>query len=224
MTAVAADTAAPAWPRRSSRASIAAATQTTQQAGTSIHIETAEGDAVPTFEPAKPFASIVLWSPDLVAGTTLDVYLGGEATGDEVGGRFAPDADDPGTLAGSLAAGRRPGLPPGRALLPISTARPGRHRPRVGDGCPRRRRWLRRRWEGMPVTRPNRRGRPAATRTAGRVLIAAGIGVWLVFVAVWALGGHPDAGRFLPFHLAGVIPGAILSRWPRRADGGYEAA
>jgi hypothetical protein len=56
-------------------------------------------------------------------------------------------------------------------------------------------------------------------RKAGRLLIAAGVLVWAVYAVVWLAGGDPDVRQFLPFHLAGVIPGAILSRWPRR-DGG----
>lgn len=53
-------------------------------------------------------------------------------------------------------------------------------------------------------------------RKAGRLLVVAGVTVWVIFAVVWLAGGEPDAGRFLPFHLAGVIPGAILSRWKRR--------
>jgi hypothetical protein len=52
-------------------------------------------------------------------------------------------------------------------------------------------------------------------RTAGRLLIAAGVAVWVVFAVVWLAGGDPEAGRFVPFHLAGVVPGSILSRWRR---------
>ncbi|NQV05910.1 hypothetical protein HQ535_05120 [bacterium] len=52
--------------------------------------------------------------------------------------------------------------------------------------------------------------------TAGRLLIAAGVLVWLGFAVAWLAGAHPDAGRFVPFHLAGVIPGTVLTRWRRR--------
>ena len=44
------------------------------------------------------------------------------------------------------------------------------------------------------------------------VLLAAGIAVWVVFGVVWLAGGDPRVGHYLPFHLAGVIPGALLSR------------
>ena len=50
-------------------------------------------------------------------------------------------------------------------------------------------------------------------RSIGRLLILAGASVWLVFGVIWLWGGDPDVGSFVPVHLAGVIPGAILSRW-----------
>lgn len=52
-------------------------------------------------------------------------------------------------------------------------------------------------------------------RTAGRLLIGAGVSVWLVFAVAWAAGTDVDAGMFVPFHLAGVIPGSVLSRLGR---------
>ncbi len=57
-------------------------------------------------------------------------------------------------------------------------------------------------------------------RQAGRLLIAVGVMVWAVYAVVWLAGGEPDVGRFVPFHLAGVIPGAIMSRWRRRGGAG----
>jgi hypothetical protein len=48
---------------------------------------------------------------------------------------------------------------------------------------------------------------------AGRWLIAAGVAVWVVYGVVWLAGGEPHAGAYLPFHLAGVIPGFVLARW-----------
>jgi hypothetical protein len=49
----------------------------------------------------------------------------------------------------------------------------------------------------------------------GRTLILAGVAVWIVFAVVWLAGGHPEGGRYVPFHLAGVIPGTLLARWDR---------
>jgi hypothetical protein len=54
-------------------------------------------------------------------------------------------------------------------------------------------------------------------RKAGRLLILAGVMVWVIFGIVWLAGGDPDVRRYLPFHLSGVIPGAIMARWPKRA-------
>jgi hypothetical protein len=34
-----------------------------------------------------------------------------------------------------------------------------------------------------------------------------------VCVIVWVAGGDPDAGGCGSFHLAGVLPGAVMSRW-----------
>ena len=53
-------------------------------------------------------------------------------------------------------------------------------------------------------------------RRVGGVLIAFGVAVWGVFGIVWLTGGQPVASHYLPFHLAGVLPGAVLNRWPSR--------
>ena len=50
-------------------------------------------------------------------------------------------------------------------------------------------------------------------QTIGRYLILAGGLVWGVWLAVRLSGGEPNVQYFLPFHLAGVIPGSIMSRW-----------
>lgn len=50
-------------------------------------------------------------------------------------------------------------------------------------------------------------------RTAGTLLIAAGVAVWVVYAVVHFVLGWDVAGRsFLPYHLAGVVPGAVLRR------------
>ena len=51
------------------------------------------------------------------------------------------------------------------------------------------------------------------TEWIGRALILAGVLVWVVYGIVWLAGGEPEVSRYLPFHLSGVIPGALLSRW-----------
>ncbi len=50
-------------------------------------------------------------------------------------------------------------------------------------------------------------------RILGRALILAGVAVWLPYTFLLLTGGEPEVGRYLPFHLAGVIPGAVLARW-----------
>ena len=59
-------------------------------------------------------------------------------------------------------------------------------------------------------------------RTAGRWLIGAGVLVWVVFAVAWVAGADPDAARFVPFHLAGVIPGVVMTRWRRGSTGDGE--
>lgn len=55
--------------------------------------------------------------------------------------------------------------------------------------------------------------RPTMIRRIGKVLIYAGVAVWGVYLVLLLLGRHPEGSTFLPFHLLGVIPGAILNRW-----------
>lgn len=52
-------------------------------------------------------------------------------------------------------------------------------------------------------------------RRLGRTLIIAGVCVWIPYFALKLAGLHPEMMLFLPFHLAGVIPGALISRWPQ---------
>jgi len=50
-------------------------------------------------------------------------------------------------------------------------------------------------------------------QTAGHILIVAGVAVWVVYGVFRMAGAEPGVAWFLPVHLSGVIPGAILSRW-----------
>ena len=61
-----------------------------------------------------------------------------------------------------------------------------------------------------------RRTRRQRLTRVGGVLIALGVSVWVVYGLVWLAGGDPEVGVYLPFHLGGVVPGAILTRWPVR--------
>ena len=53
----------------------------------------------------------------------------------------------------------------------------------------------------------------ARIQRIGRYLILSGVIVWGVWLAVELSGGEAQVQYFLPFHLSGVIPGSIMSRW-----------
>ncbi|MBN1843708.1 MAG: hypothetical protein JW883_15700 [Deltaproteobacteria bacterium] len=47
----------------------------------------------------------------------------------------------------------------------------------------------------------------------GTVLVILGVAVWGVYAVVrWGLGWDVTGREFLPYHLAGVVPGMILRR------------
>ena len=49
--------------------------------------------------------------------------------------------------------------------------------------------------------------------TLGTVLVILGVAVWGVYAAVrWGLEWDVTGREFLPYHLAGVVPGMILRR------------
>jgi hypothetical protein len=50
-------------------------------------------------------------------------------------------------------------------------------------------------------------------------LILVGVAVWAVYALAWLAGLEPEARAYLPFHLAGVVPGSILARWDRIREG-----
>lgn len=66
------------------------------EAGTLIHIQTGEGEAVLTFAPSKVFQSIVFSSPELAEGVTYDVYSGGSSDGVEADGLYTDGSYTPG--------------------------------------------------------------------------------------------------------------------------------
>ncbi|MFN3975089.1 MAG: hypothetical protein ACK4K2_07465 [Dehalococcoidia bacterium] len=48
----------------------------------------------------------------------------------------------------------------------------------------------------------------------GRMLVLAGVAVWPAYgILRWGVGIDIAVHEALPFHLAGVVPGAILARW-----------
>jgi hypothetical protein len=88
-----------------SQASIFVTTGGTVAGGTVIHIETESGEELLTYETLNDFSVITFSSPDLVAGESYDIYLGGTADGDDQYGLYGADTYTPGTLAGTTTAG-----------------------------------------------------------------------------------------------------------------------
>ena len=73
-----------------------------QSAGTLINLQSAAGESVLTFAPAKSYASILFSSPDLAQGTTYTLNLGGSATGTSVGGLYTDGTYSGGTEYGGF--------------------------------------------------------------------------------------------------------------------------
>ena len=73
-------------------------------AGTVIHIVADDGTAVVTYQAQKAVQSLVLSTPDLVAGETYEVLLEGTVSGDSLGGLYLEADYSGGTSAGTLAA------------------------------------------------------------------------------------------------------------------------
>lgn len=59
----------------------------TQQAGTMVHLEDADGKAILTFAPAKSFQTVVVSAPELTDGS-YTVYTGGSSTGTATDGLY----------------------------------------------------------------------------------------------------------------------------------------
>jgi hypothetical protein len=66
-------------------------------AGMLVHIESAEGDQLLTFAPAKAYQTLVFSSPDLKDGGTYDVYLEGSSDGDLIDGLYQGGSYTPGS-------------------------------------------------------------------------------------------------------------------------------
>jgi hypothetical protein len=60
----------------------------TQAAGTLIHLEDSEGNAVMTFAPSKDYQAVFVSSPNLKQGTSYALYSGGTSTGSESNGLY----------------------------------------------------------------------------------------------------------------------------------------
>lgn len=60
----------------------------TQQAGTLVHLEDSEGNAIITFAPSKTYQSVFISSPNLAQNAAYTLYSGGTSTGTEVNGLY----------------------------------------------------------------------------------------------------------------------------------------
>lgn len=93
-----------------------------QPAGTLVHIEGEDGTGILTFEPLREFQSVVFSSPELIKGSTYEVYIGGSSTGSIVdgvyyGGSYTPGTRNTAFTVSSIEAGVGPvarGLPDGK--------------------------------------------------------------------------------------------------------------
>ncbi|MCP4353912.1 MAG: carbohydrate-binding domain-containing protein [Desulfobacterales bacterium] len=73
-----------------------------QQAGSLIHIQTSDGKGILTFEPAKEYQSVAFSSPELIKGSSYDVYYGGSSTGVADNSLYQDEIYTPGTRYASF--------------------------------------------------------------------------------------------------------------------------
>ena len=94
-----------------------------QQAGTLVHIEDENGEDLLTFSPTKQYQSVLVCSPDIQAGSTCKVFVGGSSTGTVADGLYSGVSYTPGTEYATVAVsgitnisgstGRQGGMPGG---------------------------------------------------------------------------------------------------------------
>ncbi|MEW5870143.1 MAG: carbohydrate-binding domain-containing protein [Chloroflexota bacterium] len=70
----------------------------TQPAGSLVHIQNSAREDILTFAPTKQYQSVAFSSPELVMGESYEVYLGGNATGTATDGWYRDGAYVPGSL------------------------------------------------------------------------------------------------------------------------------
>lgn len=80
----------------SSQYSVGMTFSETQQAGTLVHLEDADGNTILTFTPSKSFQTVVVSSPELKEGS-YTVYTGGSSTGTAVDGLYTDGEYNGGT-------------------------------------------------------------------------------------------------------------------------------
>jgi hypothetical protein len=103
-TLVAAGSAGMAQSPQSDQATISIRFGSTIAAGTMIQIQTSDGTPVATFQAAKAVQSLVFSSPELNDGASYQVLVGGDASGDSIGGLIQTTESTGGELAGTVTA------------------------------------------------------------------------------------------------------------------------
>jgi hypothetical protein len=86
----------------SSQYSIIVNLDTTQQAGTMVHIGTESGEDILSFVPTKTYQSVVVSSPEIVKGMSCSVYAGGSSTGTVRDGLYTGGTYSGGSLVTTL--------------------------------------------------------------------------------------------------------------------------
>lgn len=89
-------------PSSSDQNSVLISFTSTQSAGTLVHIEDQDGTEVLNYEPPKSFDSMALSSPDLEAGNTYYIYLGGSHSGTAADGIYQDGTYSSGSLYSSF--------------------------------------------------------------------------------------------------------------------------
>ena len=92
----------------SSQGWVAVSFSSGQQAGTVVHIVSADGTVLASFTASKSFSSLVFSSADITSGSTNTVYTGGSASGESTGGLTAGGSIDSATSVGTFTAGEAP--------------------------------------------------------------------------------------------------------------------
>ncbi len=72
------------------------------KAGTVFHIQNSKGEDILTFTPTKQYQSVAFASPDLVQGSSYEIYTGGSSTGTKVDGLYQDGSYSGGTKLSSF--------------------------------------------------------------------------------------------------------------------------
>jgi hypothetical protein len=76
-------------------------------AGTVVEVRAPDGTTIAAYEAPKDFQSLVISTPDVVAGTDYEVLTGGSAAGESLGGYFPEPDITGGTVIGTVAPATR---------------------------------------------------------------------------------------------------------------------